>query len=231
MEETSQAYELFHQARQRIQQGIIERGIPSLSIAVTQGNSVLWEEGFGWDDRKHRIAATPDTLYSLASISKPITATAVMILKERGLLNLDQPIDDYLGDSKLHAWVGHGKDATVRRVANHTPGLPLHYQFFYQDELYIPPPIGETIRRYGNLVTAPGGRFQYSNLGGYCLLSEVIARLSGKSYADFHSEEVFLPQRKEMFTGAIIAITNREITPGKRLGVARCHWVQLRKDH
>ena len=192
MSETPQGHELFHQARERIQRGMVERGIPSLTIAVAQGNSVLWEEGFGWADRERRIAATPHTLYSLASISKPITATALMILKERGLLDLDHPINDYLGDSKLHAWVGNVDEATVRRVANHTSGLPLHYQFFYQDEPYLPPPMGETIRRYGNLVTAPGERFQYSNLG-YGLLSEVITRLSGKSYADFLREEVFLP--------------------------------------
>lgn len=192
MRETPQGHELFHQARERIQQGMVERGIPSLTIAVAQGNTVLWEEGFGWADRERRVVATPHTLYSLASISKPITATAVMILKERGLLNLDRPINDYLGNSKLHTWVGNVEEATVRRVANHTSGLPLHYQFFYQDEPYLPPPIGETIRRYGNLVTAPGERFQYSNLG-YGLLSEVIARLSGKSYTDFLREEVFLP--------------------------------------
>ena len=192
MTETPQGCELFHQARQRIQRGMIECGIPSLAITVAQGNSVLWEEGFGLADRERRIAATPHTLYSLASISKPITATAVMILKERGLLNLDHPINDYLGESKLNAWVGHVEEATVRRVANHTSGLPLHYQFFYQDEPYIPPTMGETIRRYGNLVTAPGERFQYSNLG-YGLLSEVIARLSGKSFADFLREEVFHP--------------------------------------
>jgi len=190
--ETPQGRKLFRQARERIQRGIAERGIPSLAIAVAQGNTVLWEEGFGWADRERRIAATPHTLYSLASISKPITATAVMILKERGLLELDHPINDYLGESKLHAWVGNVEEATVRRVANHTSGLPLHYQFFYQDEPYLPPFIGETIRRYGNLVTAPGERFQYSNLG-YGLLSQVIAQLSGKSYAEFLREEVFLP--------------------------------------
>ena len=97
MTETLQGHELFHQARQRIQRGMIERGIPSLAIAVAQGNSVLWEEGFGWADRERSIAATPHTLYSLASISKPITATAVMILKERGLLNLDHRSTTTLG--------------------------------------------------------------------------------------------------------------------------------------
>jgi CubicO group peptidase (beta-lactamase class C family) len=192
MTEKPGGHELFRQARERIQQGMVERSIPSLSIAVAQGNTLLWEEGFGWADRERRIVATPHTLYSLASISKPITATAVMILKERGLLDLDQPINDYLGDSKLHAWVGDAKEATVRRVANHTSGLPIHYQFFYQDEPYLRPPMGETIRRYGNLVTAPGERFQYSNLG-YGLLSEIVELVSGKSYADFLREEVFLP--------------------------------------
>jgi CubicO group peptidase (beta-lactamase class C family) len=101
---------------------------------------VLWEEGFGWADRANRIPATPHTLYSLASISKPITSTGLMILQERGLLDLDRPIDDYLGDAKLTARVGSAADATVRRVANHTAGLPLHYQFFYADQPHRPPP-------------------------------------------------------------------------------------------
>jgi CubicO group peptidase (beta-lactamase class C family) len=115
-----------------------------------------------------------------------------MILKERGLLDLDRPINDYLGDAKLTARVGDAADATVRRVANHTAGLPLHYHFFYDDEPYLRPPMEETIRRYGNLITAPGERFQYSNLG-YGILDRMIARLSGKSYPDFMRQEVFLP--------------------------------------
>ena len=80
----------------------------------------------------------------------------------------------------------------VRRVANHTSGLPLHYQFFYADEPYRVPPRDETIRRYGNLVTAPGEHYQYTNLG-YGVLDYVIERTSGKRYADFMREEVFLP--------------------------------------
>lgn len=192
MTETPQGNELFHQIRERIQRGMVKHCIPSLAVAVAKGNIVLWEEAFGWADWERRIAATPHTLYSLASISKPITATALMILKERGLLSLDSPINNYLGECKLRAWVGNVDESTVRRVANHTSGLPLHYQFFYEDEPGLPPSMGETIRRYGNLVTAPGERFQYSNLG-YGILGEIITRLSGKSYADFLRKEVFLP--------------------------------------
>ncbi|GLV60354.1 hypothetical protein KDH_71740 [Dictyobacter sp. S3.2.2.5] len=192
MPETSSEDTCFDAIRERIQRELVEHGIPSLSVAVARGSTILWEEGFGWADRERRIPATPHTMYSLASISKPITTTGLMILKERGLLDLDRPINEYLGDSRLRAHVGNAGEATVRRVANHTSGLPLHYHFFYEDEPYLPPSMDETIRRYGHLVNAPGEHYQYSNLG-YGILGEVIARLAGKSYADFLRSEVFYP--------------------------------------
>ena len=69
-----------------------------------------------------------------------------MILKERGKIDLDRPINEYLGEAKINVRVGNPADATVRRVANHTAGLPLHYQFFYEDESYRAPSRDETIR-------------------------------------------------------------------------------------
>jgi hypothetical protein len=77
-------------------------------------------------------------------------------------------------------------------VANHTSGLPLHYQFFYADEPHRAPARDETIRRFGNLVTEPGEHYQYSNLG-FGVIDYVVERESGKRFADFMREEVFLP--------------------------------------
>jgi CubicO group peptidase (beta-lactamase class C family) len=182
----------FDRVRTFIQRQMVDRQIPSVAVAVARDGRIIWEEAFGWADRENRIPATPHTLYSLASISKPITATGLMILKERGAIDLDRPINDYLGDGKINVRVGNPRDATVRRVANHTSGLPLHYQFFYQDEEYRAPSRDETIRRYGNSITAPGEKHQYSNLG-YGILDYVISRLSGKSYAEFMRSEVFVP--------------------------------------
>jgi CubicO group peptidase (beta-lactamase class C family) len=188
----SPAADSFDRIREFIKQQLTERRLPSISVAVARDGKIIWEEAFGWADRENRIAATPHTMYSLASISKPITATGLMILKERGRIELDRPINEYLGEAKIAVRVGNPAEATVRRVANHTAGLPLHYQFFYEDEPYRAPSRDETIRRYGNCVTAPGERFQYSNLG-YGILDYVIARVSRRSYADFMREEVFLP--------------------------------------
>lgn len=182
----------FDTIRTRINQRLVEQSVPSLAVAVAQNGKIIWEEGFGWADRERRLPATEHTVYSLASISKPITATGLMALVRDGKVDLDRPIDDYLGSAKLRARIGKGSDATVRRVANHTAGLPLHAQFFYVDEPFRRPPMDETIRRYANVVTPPGEQYQYSNLG-YGLLDYVIERASGQSYTEFMRREVFMP--------------------------------------
>ena len=184
--------EQFDGVRDIIHAELVETVTPSLAVAVAQNGEILWEEGFGWANRERRIPADAHTVYSLASISKPITATGLMVLAERGEIDLDSPINEYLGEAKLRSWVRNADDATVRRVANHSSGLPLYYHFFCEDEPYPRPSMDETIRRYGNLVTAPGEKYQYANLG-YGILDYVISRLSGKDYRDFMREEVFLP--------------------------------------
>lgn len=182
----------FDAARVQIREAMVGQNIPSISVAVAQNGKILWEEGFGYADIAKRTPADAHTLYSLASISKPITATGLMILVERGAIDLDRPMNDYLGAQKLTSPAFDVKQATVRRVANHTSGLPLHYQFFYDDEKVPRPTMDESIRRYGTIVREPGENYLYSNFG-YGLLEYAIERASGKSYAQFMREELFDP--------------------------------------
>ena len=182
----------FDSVRSFIRRTMEENTVPSIAVAVAKDGKIIWEEGFGWADRERMIAATPHTMYSLASISKPMTATAIMQLVERGTVQLDRPINDYLGAGKLTGLAGDARGATVRRVLSHTAGLPLHYQFFYQNGGYGRPSMDETIGRYGLLVNPAGEVFQYSNLG-YGVVDHVIARTSGQSYADYMRAEVFHP--------------------------------------
>lgn len=182
----------FDTIREEIQRRMVQQSVPSVSVAVAHGDRILWEEGFGWADRENRRRATSHTPYTLGSISKPITATALMVLVERKRLALDKPINDYLGDAKLRARVGDAGQATLRRVAQHTAGLPGYYETFYPDEPGGPPTPEVVTLRYGFVVSPPGDRFYYSNLN-YALLGEAVARASGKGIGDFLREEVFLP--------------------------------------
>ena len=178
--------------RQKLAAAVLEQGAPSLAVAVAREGKILWAEGFGWADRARRVPADAHTPYSLASISKPITATGLMALVEKGKVDLDRPVEEYLSGGRINGRAGAAEDATVRRVAQHRAGLPLHYHFFYEDEEAERPHMAETLRRYGTLVTAPEERMNYSNLG-YGILDHLIAQVSGVSYGEFLRREVFNP--------------------------------------
>ena len=96
-----------------------KRKVPSITIAVAKDGEILWEQGYGWANREKKIKTTPDTEYHLASISKAMTATGLMVLVERGLVDLDRPANEYLGEAKLVARMGNADDATVRRLLFH----------------------------------------------------------------------------------------------------------------
>lgn len=180
----------FRSVRALVRQQIEDGRIPSLAVAVAHRGEIVWEQAFGWADRERGVPATTHTMFSLASVSKPLTATGLMVLVERGAVDLDQPINHQLGEVRLRVSVGDPSAVMVRQVANHTSGLPLHHHFFA--DATRRPALEETIRRYGNVVTEPGRRFQYSNLG-YAVLEHLIERTSGQSYARFMHEEVFEP--------------------------------------
>jgi len=178
--------------RPRIRRLIDSLHAPSLAIAVAQHGTIIWEEGFGYADVARKIPATTNTLYSMASISKPITATGLMKLVEQGKIDLDRPANDYLGAAKITGLAGSASDATVRRVMSHTAGLPLHYRFFYAGGSVTRPSMDEAITRYAITVYPPGAAYNYSNLG-YGVLEEIIAKVSGRPYEEFMRDEVFKP--------------------------------------
>jgi CubicO group peptidase (beta-lactamase class C family) len=183
----------FSAARQTIRDRMAKDSLPGLTIAVTRGDSILWEEGFGWANRERRVPATPHTPFYLASLSKTITATALMILREQGRLDLDRPANEYLGGTRLWNPRWDASGATVRRIMTHTSGLTTF-------DLGCPtvqphcriPSREEIISRYGVLVWQPGERFDYSNLG-YYVLGEVVAGASGRDFGAFLRDDVFRP--------------------------------------
>lgn len=170
---------------------VIGDGVPSISVAAAKGDSDIWAYASGLADKEAGRAATPSTPYRLASVSKPITAVAVMQLADRGVIDLDAPANDYLGAQKIVAAVGDVKDVTVRRLMSHRGGLPLHYNLIHEGEPERRS-LDETIARYGKVMLRPDRTHRYSNIG-YGVLERIIEVQSGKSYAAFLRDAFFEP--------------------------------------
>ena len=165
--------------------------VPSVAYGIARGEETLLLGAVGLAD-KAGVRATAQTPYALASVTKPMTATAVAMLAERGLVELDAPVERYLAGMRLEGKAGDPGEATVRRVAGHTAGLPLHYRFYYEDEGLPRRPFEEVVGRYGKLFFRPGERHVYSNLG-YGLLDALVADVSGTPYGRFMADELFGP--------------------------------------
>jgi CubicO group peptidase (beta-lactamase class C family) len=180
----------FKAVRDFIEEKIRTGIVPSLVIMVVKDRQTIWAEAFGYADLGTRRKATLSSIYKIASVSKPITVTGLMTLVDRGLVDLDKPANDYLQGAKLRAFVGSPSGMTLRRLANHTSGLPIHENLFYDGAQ--PPSASETIRDYGFAAWEPGTRFQYCNLGT-AILGFVTETVSKTPWARYLKRTLFDP--------------------------------------
>ena len=194
-----------------IQRQLDFTGDPGLAVAVVKDGEIVFAKGFGWADKENRRKADEHTAYSIASISKPITATGIQLLAQAGKIEIDQPANKYLGKAKIRNPFGEADEISVRQLLNHTSGLGLHFQFYYQADGYPVPNRDTTIRHYGIATRKPGETYYYCNLG-YGILDYIIARRSGRDYPQFIQQALFDPMgMKHSFIG---------LPTGKRNNVA-----------
>ena len=106
-----------------IEKTLADNGIPSMSIALVRGDSIVWKAAFGYTNMRTRTPATTETLYSTGSSFKSVTATAIMQLAEQGKLRLDDPINRYLGDSQVQDRLQSEKPVTFTHILSHWSGL------------------------------------------------------------------------------------------------------------
>ncbi len=166
----------------------LARGTPGLALAVAVDGKILYSESFGFADLEERVPVWPTTKFRIGSISKPLTATALMQLVEAGKLDLDAPVQKY-----VPSFPDKGAPITVRMVAGHLAGIR-HYK---EDEMEIQrhyDNILEALKIFENdpLVAPPGTRFSYSSYG-FNLLSAVIESTSGEPFLSYMQEHVFTP--------------------------------------
>ncbi|MEW4569070.1 serine hydrolase [Tautonia sp. JC769] len=159
-----------------------QKGIPALSIALVDGDQIVWVRGFGLADPGRGTPATAETIYRVGSVSKLFTDLAAMQLVERGSLDLDSPVADALPEfapeNPFEAAI------TLRHLMSHRAGLvrePPVGHYFDPDE----PSLDDTVASLNRtrLPIAPGSKTKYSN-AGLGVVGLAVERAAGKPFAD-----------------------------------------------
>jgi CubicO group peptidase (beta-lactamase class C family) len=182
----------FEPVRQRLPDAVAHGEATGVSVAITQHGRIIWEEGFGWANRESGLKATPRTPFSLASITKPFTATTLMTLAAEGKLSLDAPANRYLSHSKITGPNGIADGATVRKLGAHAGGLPSMFERYFKDQQTQPPDAKTLLQDYGMLAYPPGACYEYSNIG-YEALGAIASNVTGRDFGTLMSERVLEP--------------------------------------
>jgi N-acyl-D-amino-acid deacylase len=183
------------------------RRVPGAALAVTRAGRLVYARGFGFADVEKQEAVEPAALFRIASVSKPITAVAVLRLAEKGRLRLNDNVLDHV-KYRPHLAPGSKADArwkriTILQLLQHTGGWdrdksfdPIGIPWEVAKSMDIRPPVRpEHVIRYmmgKPLDFDPGARYAYSNLG-YLLLGRVIEAASGQPYETYIREQVLAP--------------------------------------
>ena len=186
------------QIRQHARDLIVDENLPGVSIAVAVDGELAWAEALGWSDLDERVPLTPRTRFRIGGVSQTLTAAAVGLLLERGLLDLDAPVGSYLPALPD----GHGR-VTARQSMGHVAGFG-HYGGGERGQ--VNPDDGLAFARRTCAVAAdaidivagdrlrfePGTAFRYSSYG-WVLVSVLVEAIAGEPFADFMAREVFAP--------------------------------------
>lgn len=171
--------------RQRIPELMAEQGVPGIAVALVDGDSVLWSEGFGHTDGDGSAPVTADTIFSVQSMSKLFTATAVMQAVGAGSLDLDEPITTYLPAFTVHSAFEANPERriTLRMLLSHTAGFT-HEAPVGNNNALDPGEFDAHVRSISDtwLRFPVGTGYAYSNLG-IDLAGYILERVSGKPFA------------------------------------------------
>ena len=177
-------------ARPFVRALVVEENLPGLSLAVGLAGEVVWAEGFGWADIDARRPVTPQTLFRVGGVTKPMTATAVGLLHERGLLDLDAPVRNYVPSFPEKEW-----PITTRQLMGHVAGVrnpPFDEALLYMRDHCESPLDGLELFADDPLLFPPGTRYRHSSYG-WTLVGAVVEAAAGEPFLDFMQREVFDP--------------------------------------
>jgi CubicO group peptidase (beta-lactamase class C family) len=197
--------------------------VPGAAVMVIDKGKILYKNCYGLADIDQNVPIRNDTAFLLASVTKPFTAMAVMILYHRKLLRYDDPLSDFFPQFPTYA-----RQITVRHLLNHTSGLPAFDCLLAkagmvdidwprlstsQPSSFEPTSkdVLDLLARQKKLRSRPGDRFEYDN-SGYVVLAQIVENVSGQPFARFVEAEIF---RKIKMSHSVVYDENRPEVPNR----------------
>lgn len=169
-----------------------QSGTPGVAVAVIKDSEIVFKKGYGLANLEYDIPVTTQTVFHIASVSKQFTAFAALLLEKEGKLSMDDDIRAFIPEIP-----DFGKPISLRHLATHTSGLRDQWNLlalagWRLDDVITREQLLKLISRQQDLNFEPGEEFLYCNTG-FTLLAEVVARVSGQTFAEFCSEKIFQP--------------------------------------
>ncbi len=170
-----------------------EHDTPGLSLALVDGQRLVWAEGFGYADLENEIAADANTVYRVGSISKTFTATAAMQLQEQGVMSIDAPLRDSLPEFSIHNRYPNSPEITPRMIMSHHSGLPadiMKGMWNHDGNARFTDVVQQLKEQY--TAYPPNYIYSYSN-AAVSLLGHAVQRVSATPFAQYIEENITLP--------------------------------------
>jgi len=179
--------------------GLRKNGIVGSSLALVRDGNIVLRDNYGLQGKSPDVAVDDNTTYHWASCTKTLTGIAIMQLRDRGLLSLDDPLIKYVPElAAVHDPFGPISQITVGHVMSHSGGFRAATWPWHEDDKswqpFEPTQWSQIVAMlpYTEVAFSPGSKFSYSNLG-VVFLGEIIERLSGDSYQVYMEKNVLRP--------------------------------------
>jgi len=190
--------------------------MPGAVLGIVIDGELVWVKTAGVQDLSSRKPVTPDTVFRIASMTKSFTAMSVLKLRDEGKLSLDDPVARYV--PALADLPYPTKDSpvlTIRHLLTHSEGFPEDNPWGDRQLAQSDETIRAWMRAGIPFSTAPGTAYEYSNYG-FAILGQIVARVSGRPYADYVRDQILLPLGMRASTFDKGAVPREHIALGYR---------------
>ncbi|MCP4455564.1 MAG: serine hydrolase [Planctomycetes bacterium] len=175
------------------------QNVPGFTIGVVKHGTVVYARAFGTKNLDSREKLTTSSLFHQASLTKPVVATCIMQLVEKGKVSLDDPVIKHVPYFELND--ERYTTITIRHMVTHTSGMPDVQDYEWNNPTYDDGALERYVRRLTKekLIAAPGEKYQYSNMA-YEVLGDLIAKVSGMSFEAYVQKNVLAPLKMQHST-------------------------------